>query len=67
MTLILKFDLDIVQMSYYTTNAFSMSRHSKVIAQAHAQTHTHTDGQTHTHTQTVLKHYLPAYAGGNNS
>ena len=58
MTLILKFDLDIVKMYLHTKNEVSMSRGSKVIAQTDRQTHRQTD----THDQ---KHYLPTYVGGN--
>ena len=45
MTLILKFDLDMVNMYHHTKKQVSMSIHSKVIA----QTNRHTQGQTHTH------------------
>ena len=57
MTLILKFDLDMVKMYHHTKNEVSMSTGSKVIAQTDAQTDTHTDTDrqtdtdTHTHTQ----------------
>ena len=47
MTLILKFDLDMVKMYHHTKNEVSMSRHSKVIAQTDTQTDTHTDRHTH--------------------
>ena len=47
MTLILKFDLDMVKMSHHTKNEVSMSRHLKVIAQTDRQTHRHTDRKTH--------------------
>ena len=46
MTLILKFDLDIVKMYHHTKNEVSMSTHSKVIARTDTPTDTHT--QTHT-------------------
>ena len=49
MTLVLKLDLDIVNMSHHTRNEVSMSRHSNVTAQIDR----HTDRQTHTHTQSV--------------
>ena len=37
MTLILKFDLDMVKMYHHTKNEVSTSRHSKVIAQTDRQ------------------------------
>ena len=46
MTLILKFDLDIVKMYHHTKNEVSMSSGSKVIAQTDTQTHRHTDKHT---------------------
>ena len=49
MTLVVKLDLDIVNILYHTKNEVSISKHSKVIA----QTDRHIDGQTDTHTQTV--------------
>ena len=60
MTLILKIYLDMVKMSHHTKHEVSMSRHLKVAAQTHTHTHTQIDRQT------VWKHYIPAYAGGNN-
>ena len=42
MTFVLKFDLDVVKISYHTKNEVSMSRHSKVIA----QTDRHTIGRS---------------------
>ena len=43
MTLILKFDLDMVKMYHHTKNEVSMSRHSKVISQTDTQTDMQTD------------------------
>ena len=64
MTLILKLDLDMVKMYLHTKNEVSMSRGSKVIA----LTDRNTDTQTHRHTDRHdRKHYLPTYAGGNNT
>ena len=63
MTLILKLDLDMVKMYPHTKNEVSMSSGSKVIAWTDRNTDRQTDTQTHRHDQ---KHYLPAYAGGNN-
>ena len=71
MTLIPKFDLDMVMMYLHTKNEVSMSKGSKVIGwtdrntdryyrqidrHTHRHTHTHTHRQTHRHDQ---KHYLP--------
>ena len=54
--MVLKLDLDMVNMYHHTKDKVSMSRHSKVVAQY---------GQTHTDTQRQKrKHNLPAYAGG---
>ena len=70
MTLILKLDLDMVKMYLHTKNEVPMSSGSKVIAwtdrntdNRHTDTHRQTDTQTDRHDQ---KHYLPAYAGGND-
>ena len=60
-TLILKLDLDMVKMYLHAKNEVSMSRGSKVIAWT--DRNTDTDTQTDRHN---WKHYLPAYAGGNN-
>ena len=49
MTLILKFDIDMIKMYQHTKNEVSMSSASKVIAQ--------TDKHTHTHTHTLTPHY----------
>ena len=54
-TLILKLDLDMIQMYHHTENEVSRLNASKVIPeQIHTQTHTHrqTDKQTDTHTNT---------------
>ena len=71
MTLILKLDLDMVKMYLYTKNEVFMLRGSKVIAQTdintERQTDRHTDGQTDRQTDMTKKHYLPAYAGGNDN
>ena len=79
MTLILKLYLDMVKMYLHTKNEVSMSSGSKVIAWTDRNTDRQTDRQTHTHTHTHTnrhtdrqtdrhdwKHYLPAYAGGND-
>ena len=63
MTLILKFDLDMVKMYQHTKNEVSMSRGSKVIAWTDRNTDRHTHRHTDRHDQ---KHYLTTYAGGNN-
>ena len=62
MTLILKFDLDIVKMYHHTKNEVSMSTASKGIVQTDRQTHTQTETHTDTmktvplpHTQEVIK------------
>lgn len=56
MTLILKLDLDMIKMYHHTKNDVSMLNHSKVIAWTYRQMDT----------QTLEKHYISAYAGGNN-
>ena len=55
MTLILKFDLDMVKMYYHTKNEVSMSRHSKVIAQTDTQTHRQYENITFPHMRAVTK------------
>ena len=57
MTLILKFDLDMVKMYHNTKNEVSMSTGSKVIAQIHTHTHTHT--HTHIDRHTDMTKTLP--------
>ena len=59
MTLILKLDVDIVNISYHTKDKVSMLRYSKVIA----QTDTQTDKTTHSQDE---KHYLLTYVGSKN-
>ena len=51
MTLILKFDIDMIKMYQHTKNEVSMSSASKVIA----QTDKHTDTHTHTHLHHTTK------------
>ena len=53
MTLILKFDLDMVKIYHHTKHQVSMSTHSKVIDPPDTQTH--------------QKHYLYCIRGGNES
>ena len=50
MTLVLKFDLDMVKMYYHTKNEVSLSRHSKVIAHTDRQTDRQNTRQTDTKT-----------------
>ena len=66
MTLILKLDLDMVKMYLYTKMKFLCQRVKSynLNRQKHRQKHRQTHRQTHSHDQ---KHYLPAYAGGNQS
>ena len=67
MTLILKVDLDMVQMYLHAKNKVSNSRHSKVIAWTDRHTDTQTQRQGDTQTDRHdWRHYLPAYAGGND-
>ena len=75
MTLILKLDLDMVKMYLQAKNEVKRFKSYSLNRQKHrqtdTQTHRHTDRQTDRHTgrQTDRhdrKHYLPAYAGGNN-
>ena len=63
MTLILKLDLDMVELYLYTKNEVSMSRDSNIIA----WTDKNTERQTHTDRQTWPKNYLSAYAFGNKN
>ena len=61
LTLILKLDLDIVQMYHHTNNEASVSTASKVIARTDKHTDRHTNTRTHNthiHTYTLWKHYL---------
>ena len=46
MTLVLTFDLDIVNIHHLTKIEVSMSTHSKVVAQTQRQTNRHTDKPT---------------------
>ena len=62
MTLILKFNLDIVKLYHYTKNELSMSNISKVIAQTDRQTDTHI--HTHTHYENITS---TAHAEGKNN
>ena len=50
MTLVLKFDQDIVKMYNHTKNQVSMSRHSKVIAQIDRHTDRQYENITFLHT-----------------
>ena len=52
MILMLKLDLDMVNMYMYTNNVISSYSSSKVIAQTDRQTHRQTDRQTDTDGQT---------------
>ena len=58
MTLILKFDLDIVKMYHHIKKEFSMSTVSKVVARLDRQTHTQTHRHADRHKENI--------AGGNN-
>ena len=65
MTLVLKPDLDIINMYMCTEKYIPIFSGSKVIAWTDRQTDTHT--HTHTHTQRLdWNYYLPAYAEGKN-
>ena len=50
MTLILKLDLNDINIEHYTKNDVSLSTHSKVISQTGRQTYRHYESITHTHT-----------------
>ena len=54
MTLILKYNLDMVKMYHHTENEVSMSRHSEFIAQTHRQTQRQYENITFPHTQVVI-------------
>ena len=68
MTLILIFDLDMVNMYHHTKNEVSMSTGSKVVARIDRQIHTHKQIDTHTETHRQDENITStAYAGGNES